>query len=122
MPAPRTRLSCRGFDLRLENGFTADEARAVVERALATGGDRVSFAMERPAGHGTPDAVRQAQRVFVKAEFRRPDQPIGRRFRPSRAISEGRGYRAFHAAGIPVPRLYVFGEQSRLRPRAGAIV
>jgi tRNA A-37 threonylcarbamoyl transferase component Bud32 len=119
MPAPRERLVHRGFDLRLENGFTAAEAREVVERVLATGGDRVSFLMPRP------DAVNAAGRpalLFVKAEFRRPDQPLSKRLKPSRAMAEGRGYRAFQAAGLPVAQLLAFGEQSRLRPRGGGIV
>lgn len=119
MPAPRERISYRGFDLRLENGFAAAEARAVVDRVLATGGDRVGFLMDRPGG---AVAAGRPARLFVKAEFRRPDQALGKRLRPSRAISEGRGYRRFAAAGLPVVRLFAFGEQSRLRPRAGAIV
>src|SRR5258705_11591523 len=117
MSAPRTRLVHRGFDLRLDNGFAADEARAVVDRVLATGGDRVSFVMDRVTG-----GERRTPRLFVKAEFRRPGQPLGKRIRPSRAIAEGRGYRAFAAAGLPTPRLFAYGEQSRLRPRAGAVV
>ena len=119
MPAPRERISYRGFDLRLENGFAAAEAREVVDRVLATGGDRVGFVMDRP-GEATPGGRRS--RIFVKAEFRRPDQALGKRLRPSRAIAEGRGYRRFAGAGLPVVRLFAFGEQSRLRPRAGAIV
>jgi tRNA A-37 threonylcarbamoyl transferase component Bud32 len=113
------RFTFRGFDLRLANGFAADEARAVIERVLATGGDRVLFVMDRP---GTSGAPATPTRIFVKAEFRRPHQPLGRRIRPSRAVAEGRGYRAFAAADVPTPRLFAFGEQSRLRPRAGAVV
>jgi len=119
MSAPRERLSHRGFDLRLENGFTAEEARDVVERVLAMPGDRVSFLMPRAAA---PDESGHAPLLFVKAEFRRPDQPLSKRLKPSRAMAEGRGYRAFQAAGLPVARLLAFGEQSRLRPRGGGIV
>jgi tRNA A-37 threonylcarbamoyl transferase component Bud32 len=116
MAPARERLALRGFDLRLENGFTADEAREVVERVLAMPGDRVSFLMPRPGPAG------RTETLFVKAEFRRPDQPLGKRLKPGRAVAEGRGYRAFQAAGIPVARLLAFGEQSRLRPRGGGIV
>lgn len=119
----RERLSYRGFDLRLENGFTADDVRAVVDRVLATGGDRVSFLMPRPGSPELPKGTRgRPPRLFVKAEFRRPNQPLSKRLRPSRAVAEGRGYRAFADAGIAVAKLCAFGEQSRLRPRAGAIV
>jgi len=113
------RFTFRGFDLRLANGFAADEARAVIERVLATGGDRVALTMDRP-GAGDPSGG--PTRIFVKAEFRRPHQPLGKRLKPSRAVAEGRGYRAFAAADVPTPRLFAFGEQSRLRPRAGGIV
>jgi tRNA A-37 threonylcarbamoyl transferase component Bud32 len=123
MPDARERLTHRGFDLRLENGFTADEARAVVDKVLATGGDRVSFLMSRPGSPDVPRGTRgRPPRLFVKAEFRRPDQPLSKRLRAARAVAEGRGYRAFAAAGIAVARLFAFGEQSRLRPRAGAVV
>jgi tRNA A-37 threonylcarbamoyl transferase component Bud32 len=115
------KCSYRGFFLRLENGFSEAEARAVLDRALGRPGDRDSFVMLRP---GTPEEIpRQTQpRLYVKTEFRRPGDPLGKRIRHSRAVSEGRGYRAFAEAGLPVPELYVFGEQSRLRPRAGSIV
>jgi tRNA A-37 threonylcarbamoyl transferase component Bud32 len=119
MPATRERLTHRGFDLRLENGFTAAEARDVVERVLATPGDRVSFLMPRA---GAVDAAGRPASLFVKAEFRRPDQPLSRRLKPGRAVAEGRGYRAFEAAGLPVARIFAFGEQSRLRPRGGGVV
>jgi tRNA A-37 threonylcarbamoyl transferase component Bud32 len=113
------RFTFRGFDLRLANGFAADEARAVIERVLATGGDRVAFVMGRP-GAGDPSGRPTA--LFVKAEFRRPNQPLGKRLKSSRAVAEGRGYHAFAAADVPTPRLFLFGEQSRLRPRAGGVV
>jgi tRNA A-37 threonylcarbamoyl transferase component Bud32 len=119
MSAPRERLRHRGFDLRLENGFTADEARDVVERVLATPGDRVSFLMPRASAG---DDAGRAAFLFVKAEFRRPNQPLSKRLKPARAMAEGRGYRAFQEAGLPVARLLAFGEQSRLRPRGGGIV
>jgi tRNA A-37 threonylcarbamoyl transferase component Bud32 len=113
------RVSFHGFDLRLANGFAEDEARAVIERVLGSYGDRVAFAMDRAHERG---ADGRPTRLFVKAEFRRPHQPLGRRIRASRAVAEGRGYRAFAAAGVPTPRLFTFGEQSRLRPRAGAVI
>jgi hypothetical protein len=119
MSDQRARTKIRGFDMRLSNGFSADEAREVIERVLATGGDRVSFLMERPATRGAPG---RHPLLFVKAEFRRPHQPLGRRIKPARAVAEGRGYRAFAAAGVPTPRLFAFGAQPRLLPRAGAIV
>lgn len=105
------RLRYRGFDLRVEDGFDADAARAVVDRVLATAGDRVHFVMQ--AG---------SEKVFVKAEFRRPSDPLGKRLRPSRAVTEGRGLRAFAAAGVPVPRLRACGGQAAWRPRAGALL
>jgi tRNA A-37 threonylcarbamoyl transferase component Bud32 len=117
-----TRLVHRGFRLRLENGFAPDEARVLVDRALSLGGDRVSFVAQRPSPPQGEERRGRAPRVFVKAEFRRPDQPLSRRLKPTRALTEGRGYRAFAAAGVPVPRLFAFGEQSRLRPRGGGIV
>ncbi len=121
--AARERLAYRGFDLRLENGFTADEVRAVVDRVLTTGGDRVSFLMPRPGSPELPKGTRgRPLRLFVKAEFRRPNQPLSKRLNAARAVAEGRGYRAFAAAGLAVAKLFAFGEQSRLRPRAGAIV
>lgn len=116
------RLQYRGFRLRLENGFAPDEAREVVDRVLATEGDRVSFAMRRPGAAPDPQRRGRPPRVYVKAEFRRPDEPLSKRLRPSRALREGRGYRAFAAAGLPVPNLLLFGEQSRLRLRGGGIV
>lgn len=119
MSAPRERVMCHGFDLRLENGFAEIEAREVIDRVLATAGDRVAFVMDRA---GAPGADGRPTRIFVKAEFRRPHQPLGKRLKPSRAIAEGRGYRAFAAAALPVARMFAFGEQSRLRPRAGAVV
>lgn len=105
------RLRVRGFDLRLENGFAADAAREVVERVLGTKGDRVHFV-----------ATAGGAKVFVKAEFRRPSDALGKRLRTSRAVREGRGLRAFAAAGLPVPRLLAFGEQPKWKPRAGALV
>ncbi len=117
------RLEHEGFTLRLEHGFGRDEARAVIERVLATSGDRVHFLMDRPAGG--LDEINQdggLARVFVKAEFRRPHQPLAKRLRRSRSLIEGRGYRFFHAAGLPVPRVLMFGEQSRLRPRSGSVI
>jgi tRNA A-37 threonylcarbamoyl transferase component Bud32 len=119
MSVRHARFGFRGFDVRLVNGFSAEEARAVIERVLATYGDRVAFAMDRDGERG---ADGRPTRLFVKAEFRRPHQPFSKRVRASRAVAEGRGYRAFAAAGVPTPRLFTFGEQSRLRPRAGAIV
>jgi len=114
-----SRFTFHGFDVRLSNGFSVDEAREVIERVLAAGGDRVSFAMERRAPRA---AGERPTHLFVKAEFRRPHQPLTKRIRASRAIAEGRGYRAFAAASLPTPRLFAFGEQSRVRPRAGAFV
>ncbi len=108
------RLRHRGFDLRLEGGISADEARGLVDRVLASSGDRIGIVVARPEPPGG--------HVYLKAEFRRPDQPLGKRLRPGRAVAEGRGYRFFAAAGLRVPRLLLFGEQPRLLPRAGALV
>jgi hypothetical protein len=110
----------RGFNLRLENGFTQSEARAVVDEVLTREGDHVTFFMSRALPEDAGAA--EIPYLFVKAEYRRPDQALRKRFRDSRAVREGRGFRAFAAAGLPVAELHFFGEQSRLRPRGGSIV
>lgn len=114
------RLAYRGFDLRLEHDLKEDEARRLVDEALSRSGDRVAFVLDRPGG--TPDADGKPERFFVKAEFRRPHQPLTARFRPGRAVSEGRGYRRILEAGLPAPRLLLFGEQPRWYPRGCALV
>ncbi len=103
----------RGFTLTLGHGFGEDEARAVVDRVLAETGDRVQVVMDRPGASG---------RLFVKGEFRRPHEPLGKRLRAARAIAEGRGYRAFSRAGIDVPEIHAYGAQSRALPRACSLV
>jgi len=120
MSTTRRRLSHRRFDLRLEGDMTEDEARAVVDKVLATPGDRLAFVTRRPGKPPREDG--KPQRLFVKAEFRRPDQTLAKRLRRGRAVREGRGLRFFAQAGITVPPLLLFGEQSRLLPRACALV
>lgn len=110
----------RGFHLRLEDGFGQGEARAVVDEALSREGDHVTFFMRRPGHDDLP--VEDAPHLFVKSECRRPDQALRKRLSDSRAVIEGRGFRTFAEAGLPVPDLHFFGQQSRLRPRGGSIV
>jgi len=111
-PPTTRRLRYRGFALRLEGDCHEDEARSVVDRALETSGDRIGVIVDRPGGG----------RAYLKAEFRRPDQPISKRLRPGRAVSEGRGYRRFLRAGLRVPQILLFGEQPRVMPRGCALV
>jgi len=106
------RLRYRSFSLRLEGDCGEDEARSVIDAIVETSGDRVGHTIERPGGG----------EAYVKAEFRRPDQPISKRMRAGRAVSEGRGYRRFLQAGLHVPQLLLFGEQPRMMPRGCAIV
>ena len=111
-PSTTRRLRYQGFALRLEGDCQEDEARGIIDRILETPGDRVGVRVERPGGG----------KAYVKAEFRRPDQPLGKRLRPGRAVSEGRGYRRFLQAGLHVPQILLFGEQPRVMPRGCAIV
>ena len=120
MIPPTRRLSYRSFDLRLEGDLTEDEARSLIDAALARPGDRVAFV--EPRENGTPDPDGKPERFFVKAEFRRPHQSLRARFKPGRAVSEGRGYRRALEAGIPAPQIMMFGEQPRWFPRSCAIV
>ena len=83
------RLRYRSFELRLEGDCEEAEARTVIDRILATSGDRVGHTIKRPGGG----------EAYVKAEFRRPDQPISKRLCAGRAVAEGRGYRRFLRAG-----------------------
>ncbi len=115
------RLKYRRFNLRLVNSCTDAEACALVDLALGASGDRVGEIRRRP-GTARPADGERPPRVYVKAEFRRPTQPLGRRIRRARAFAEGEGYRAFAAAGLAVPELLMFGEQPRWLMRGGAIV
>lgn len=111
-------LSHRGFALTAGDGVPRDVALCVVDRVLGTPGDRLQFVLREsdlPTGWA-------GGKIFVKAEFLRPSDALGKRFRASRARCEAAGYAAFRAAGLRVPALLVHGEQSRWKPRAGALV
>ncbi len=78
MPDPARRLNYEGFDLRLENGFGEDEARAVLDRVLAEPGDRIQLVVPLPVG-GKPVPAEQHDTLYVKAKFRRRHEPLGKR-------------------------------------------
>lgn len=54
-----------------------------------------------------------AARAFIKVYMPRRGHSLLRRMRPSRAIAEGGGYRAFARAGIETPQLLAWGEVRR---------
>lgn len=112
------RSTHRGFSLTAGDGVPRDVVERVVDKVLATPGDRLQFVLREG---DLPDGW-TGGKIFVKAEFLRPTDALGKRFRTSRARSEAEGYRAFAAAGLRVPRLLLHGEQSRWKPRAGALV
>ena len=51
--------------------------------------------------------------AVIKVYRPRPRHGLWRRFRTSRAIREGRGYRAFRARGVRTPLLLFYGERRR---------
>lgn len=114
---PRT-LKTMGFRLVAGDGVDDAAAAAVVSRLVSIHGDRVQFVM-RPDDPGHPPGFPKA---FVKGEFLRPFDPLGKRFRGPRALREAEGYAAFTAAGLPVPRLLLHGAESRFRLRGGSLV
>lgn len=111
-------LALRGFRLVADDTVDDAAADAILARLLAIHGDRVQFVM-RTGDPGHPPGL---PKMFVKGEFLRPLDPLGKRVRMPRALREAEGYAAFTAAGLPVPRLLLHGAQSRARLRGGSLV